>query len=135
MDKAAQARKNRRAGKAFQGKCAKLHGAKNVGGLGGEDNEHPVWSIEAKKCARFAGQKFMDQAVANCPLGKIPIVHVHLTGENHDNDLIITRFKDWRKLYEQVGRKEKAEAGSIKRHPDPLSCQGNISVVEGGATC
>ncbi len=95
LSQANQARKNRRNGKAFQTKVAYMHGGKNVGGLGGEDVEHTKFSIEAKYLQRFAGKKVRDQAISNCPEGKIPIGHIHIIGEKYENDIIMLRLEDW----------------------------------------
>jgi len=98
MSKAETARKNRRRGKAFQYKSAKLLGAKNVGGLGGEDGEMENFSVEAKSRKAFVGRKWMEQAVRNCPEGKIPIVHVHVRGDQYVNDVVMIRLVDFKKL-------------------------------------
>ena len=94
------AARNKKRGKGFQGKLAKMWLGKNVGTLGGEDVEHPKYSIEAKTQKRFVGQKFMDQAIANCPRGKIAIVHVHVIEKRHPEDIIMIRYKDFMALTE-----------------------------------
>ncbi len=53
------------------------------------------FSVEAKERKKFVGQKFMEQAIRNCPTGKTPIVIVHILGKKHDNDLVMIRLKDW----------------------------------------
>jgi len=99
LNKADQARRNRTAGKGFQTKCAKMHGGKNIGGLGGEDIEHLKFSIEAKYLVRFAGKKVMDQAIANNKnKKKITIAHVHLLNTKYEDDIIMLRLEDWMKI-------------------------------------
>jgi hypothetical protein len=96
--KADIARKNRRRGKQFQWKAAKLLGGKNVGGLGGEDVEHIDYSIEAKSRASFVGKNWMEQAEKNCPEGKIPLVLIHIRKDRHEDDLVMMRLKSFQKL-------------------------------------
>ncbi|MBU0977326.1 MAG: hypothetical protein KKD18_02840, partial [Nanoarchaeota archaeon] len=65
---------------------------------GGEDVSAGPWSIEAKTRKKFVGDKWMEQAVKNCPEGKVPIVIEHTNGQRHSNDLVMMRlgdFKDW----------------------------------------
>lgn len=89
---------NKRAGRAFQAKAAKMLNAKNVGTIENQDLSHPLFSFEAKKRKSFLGIAFMNQATKNCPEGKIPLVIVHQTEERHENDLILIRFSDWEKM-------------------------------------
>jgi len=100
-DKAEQARKNRRSGKRVQKRINEGIGAKNVGLWGGEDGEHPIFSIEAKGREKFVGTEFMAQADANCPKDKIPLVIVHLKGTSYNKDIVmirITHFKELMKI-------------------------------------
>lgn len=74
----------------------------NVGTLGGEDGKHPIFSAELKKCKAFRGNAFMEQAIRNCPNEKVPMVVVHTTGRNHNDDLVIIRLRDFEDLYGRV---------------------------------
>lgn len=94
------ARSNRRRGKRVQSKVSKLWGedAKNTGILGGEDIEHRIFSIESKSRLKCVIEKWFNQAEANCPTGKIPLVHCHILGKKYDGDYIITRLHDFKGL-------------------------------------
>ena len=98
MDKRKIVIGNKRRGRAFQSKIAKSVGGKNVGTLGGEDVEHPVYSIEAKSLKKYRGETIMLQCEANCPKGKIPVAIVHINGKRHEKDIVHMRFSDWKKL-------------------------------------
>ena len=95
--------RNRRRGKAFQSKAAKILGLKNVGTLGGEDlyDKREVFSAEVKSLKRFAGQNIMNQAIAHAKNDLIPIAMVHINGQRHDNDLIMIRLKDWKNVVQE----------------------------------
>lgn len=90
---------NKHAGRKFQSHIAQKLGGKSVGTIEGQDVEHPIWSIECKKRKAFIGQKFMTQCVKNCPANKTPLVVVHVTGERHENDLVMMRFSDWEEWF------------------------------------
>ena len=90
---------NKRAGRAYQSYLAKRLGGKSVGTIEGQDIEHPIFSIEAKKRATFGGTKFMEQCVRNCPANKTPLVVVHVTNTSHDTDLVMMRLKDFEDWY------------------------------------
>lgn len=90
---------NRQRGKNTERKLAKLTNSKRVGILQGEDLEHKLWSIEVKDRVKFAGEKFMLQAERNCPQGKTALAIVHITGQRHDNDIVMIRFRDWIDLH------------------------------------
>jgi hypothetical protein len=92
--------RNKRQGRAVQSKLSKRLGGENVGTLGGEDihfHEKP-WSVEAKHCKVFVGNKFMTQAESNAPKGKVPIVIVHTKNQRFSKALVMIRladFEDW----------------------------------------
>ena len=86
---------NKHAGRKFQSYVAQKVGGKSVGTIEGQDIEHPLFSIECKKRKSFVGVKFMQQAFRNCPAHKVPLVIVHVTGQYHEDDLVMMRFKDW----------------------------------------
>ena len=87
-------KRNRQRGKEAERAIAKRVGGKRVGILGNEDVEHPVYSIEVKSYARFAGAKVLEQAERNAPKGKVPIAVVHVRNQQHENDIVMVRFKD-----------------------------------------
>ena len=93
-----QCNSNKKAGRAYQSYVARRLGGKSVGTIELQDIEHPIWSIEVKKRKAFSGKKFMEQAVRNAPENKTPLVVVHVTNDNHDNDLVMMQmidFEDW----------------------------------------
>jgi hypothetical protein len=93
---------NKRAGRKYQSYLANRLGGKSVGTIEPQDISHPIWSIEAKKRKTFAGQKFMQQAVKNCPADKTPIAIVHITGDSHNDDIVMMRLKDWEEWYGRI---------------------------------
>lgn len=90
---------NRKRGKRTEKNMEKLVGGKRIGLLGKEDIEHPIFSFEIKDRYSFIGKTFMEQAVRNAPEGKIPVVVVHVTRDQHKDDLVMIRLKDWRDLH------------------------------------
>lgn len=97
--------KNRHRGKTFEKHIAKLTGGDRVGIFGGTDVvcesngiSGEKWSIECKTRKSFTGKSFMDQSVRNSPFEYTPLVIVHVVGQRHDNDLVMIRMKDWRKV-------------------------------------
>ena len=100
-DKRMVAIRNRRRGKAFQSKLAKMVGGRNIGTLGGEDVEHKTFSIEAKAFASYRGETIMKQAENNCPKGKIPISIVHINGQRHERDIVHIRFNHFFELIKE----------------------------------
>ena len=107
MDKADMARKNRQRGKRNEKVLANLMGAERVGIFGGEDGRDEMFSIEMKSRKMFVGQKWMDQAVTNCPEGKIPLVALHVMGQRRMSDLVMVRLSDWIDLHGKMNREEK----------------------------
>ena len=97
MDKAEIARKNRQRGKANEKALASILNAARVGIFGGEDLFKDKYSIEAKSRKSFVAEKWMIQSEKNCK-GRIPIVVVHITGKQHDNDLVMFRLKDCKNI-------------------------------------
>ena len=90
--------RNKRRGRAYQTKLSKLVEGKNVGTLGGEDIEHPIYSIEAKAYKAYRGESIMKQCEANCKGDKIPVAIVHVNGQRYERDIVHMRFKDWEKI-------------------------------------
>lgn len=99
MNKADMARRNRQRGKRNEKALAKLMNAERVGIFGKEDGRDEMFSMEWKSRKTFVGQKWMEQAVTNCPEGKIPLVTVHVTGQRRMNDLVMVRLCDWIDLH------------------------------------
>ena len=69
----------------------------------GEDCSHPIFSIE---CKQRTGRnypktlrKWFEQAKRNAPVGKVPLLAVHLTGERRKEDLVILRRGDFEDLF------------------------------------
>lgn len=98
---AATHEKNRQRGKRFEKHTAKEFSGDRVGIFGGADVLTGVFAIECKDRKRFTGKSFMEQAIANAPSGKIPIVIVHVTGDRHENDMIMIRMKDWKTVVKE----------------------------------
>lgn len=91
-------RLNRERGKRAERAVAKALGGEKIGTLGGEDVSHGLLSVEVKSRKRFIGEAFMSQAKANCPMGKIPAVVVHVHGKRHFENLVILRMEDFENL-------------------------------------
>lgn len=86
---------NRQRGKRTERKLAKRLNAKRVGILGKEDLSHPVFSIEVKSRAKFAGESFLRQAERTCERGKTPLAVVHIRGKKISNSIVLMRLKDF----------------------------------------
>ena len=97
-DKAEIARQNRKRGSRVQKKINNKFGAENVGIFGNEDGRHPDFSLETKGLKKFVGSKFMEQCEANNTRKVTPIVIVHIIGSKYENDLVMLRMKDFKKL-------------------------------------
>ena len=96
--------KNRRRGKATERAVASILGGQRRGILGGHDVAAGPWAVEVKDRSRFAGTAFMQQSVRNAPAGKTPLVVVHVTGQRHDQDIVMIRLADWLELYGPLTR-------------------------------
>lgn len=86
---------NRHHGKAVEKRVAKDMKGRRAGIFGGEDVEHPLFSIEVKSRERCVAANFMEQAVRNCPAGKTPLVRIHIKSKLYNNDLIVMRLQDF----------------------------------------
>ena len=100
---------NRRRGRKNEKICADLMGHELKGLYGGQDGFDKVFSAEYKDRKKFVGQGFMDQALKNCPDGKIPMVVVHVTNQRRMNDLVMLRRSDWEDLYGKIKAKEEKD--------------------------
>lgn len=87
--------RNKHQGRKVQSVHAKMLNGKSVGTIEGQDISHAIFSGESKHRKAFVGQTFMNQAIKNCPVGKIPITIVHILRQNHENDLVMIQMKDF----------------------------------------
>ena len=93
------ANKNRQRGKRNEKALAARLGGDRKGIMGGEDISYGPWSIETKSRKRYSIRRYMDQAIANCPLDKTPILILHEHNQRRDNDLVVIRLSDWELFY------------------------------------
>ena len=90
---------NRRRGKDFERWLAKDLGGRRIGLLGQEDviiDKYRAECKERKKLPMFI-KKCMAQAISNCR-DAIPIVILHELNSNHNDDLVIMRYADWKEI-------------------------------------
>ena len=71
----------------------------NLSVLNNVNDETIVIEVEVKK---FIGRKYMKQAEANCPDGKIPVVVVHTMGERHHKDVVVIYRLYWNSLLKKL---------------------------------
>ena len=90
--------RNRQRGKETERAVAKKLGGKRIGILGSEDVQHNLYSIEVKSRKSFVADNWMNQCKKNNKENKIPLVVVHKTGRDHENDLVIISLKDFMNL-------------------------------------
>ena len=107
-----QITKNRRAGLRASKKMAEDLGCVYTDPVGDQDGVHPIISLENKKLARFAGEKIMLQAEANCPSGKIAIARVHKGDTKYHNDIVMMRVQDF-KYFLELAEKERIKCIQI----------------------
>lgn len=93
-----KAKNNRERGKRVQKAVATKLNALDIGILGGEDAITKEISLEIKSRNTFVGKGWMEQAEKNASNGRIPIVVVHITKENHNKDMVIMRIPVFEKL-------------------------------------
>lgn len=86
---------NRQRGKSYERYIANRLGGRRMGVMGKEDVDHPLFSIECKSFARFAGEKVMAQAERNAYKDKTPLSIVHIRGNSHDKDIVMMRLSDF----------------------------------------
>ena len=104
-----QVLRNKRQGRKVQTVIAKRIGGKSVGTIEGQDIEHSIFSIETKHRKSFVGNKFMEQAVKNCPEGKVPLVVVHELNQRFNKSLVMLRMSDWLDWYGSFSKEEEEE--------------------------
>ena len=93
-------KRNRQRGKSYERWLANDLDGRRVGLLGMEDVLAGKYAIEAKereKLPKFLTNT-MEQAERNCPQGKTAVVCLHKNAGNHDDDMVVMRYKDWRGL-------------------------------------
>jgi len=90
--------RNRDRGKDAERAVAKMLGGKRIGLMGGEDVFHPTYSIEVKSTKSFVGRKWMLQCIKNNKDNKIPMVVVHQANTRHEDDLVMIRMKDFKRI-------------------------------------
>ncbi len=89
--------RNRKRGKDAERAIAKLVNGKRIGILGSEDVEHPTFSIEVKSRQKFIAEKWMQQAERNAPIGKVPLVVVHVVGQPFEKSFVVMRMQEWKR--------------------------------------
>jgi len=98
--------RNKAQGRKVQSVFAKKMGGKSVGTIEGQDVSHEIWSAEIKHRKKFIGGTFMDQAIKNCPEGKVPLVVVHTLNQRFSKSLVMMRYTDWEDWFGKLNRKE-----------------------------
>jgi hypothetical protein len=104
-----QVLRNKRQGRKIQSKVAKTLGGKSVGTIEPQDVSHPIFSIEVKHRKKFLGLTFMNQAVKNCPEGKIPLTVVHVLNQRSKYDLVSMRMCDFIDLLGDLNIKKESD--------------------------
>ena len=86
--------------KAFERRVAKDLGGRRTSILGGEDIEHPIYSIECKLLSDIPQWliKLWTQTAFNCPDSKTPLAIVKEKNRNDDNAFVILRYIDFKNL-------------------------------------
>jgi len=93
--------KNRRRGKDLERFLAKDLNGRRIGILGHEDIITERFSIEAKERKEHPTflKKAIAQAIRNSREEKIPVFILHRLYDEHENDLVIMQYADWKKLF------------------------------------
>lgn len=91
---------NKQRGKAHQKRISEELNGMNVGTLGGEDVIvfDPPLSIECKSRKKFIGESWFKQCEENNKRKVTPVVVVHITGKHVDNDIVMIKMKDFKRL-------------------------------------
>jgi hypothetical protein len=89
--------KNRKKAKRVERAIAKRLKGRCLGILGQEDVLTDQFVVEVKTRKKFVALSWYQQAVKNAK-EKIPLVIVHVSNKNHDNDLVILSLKDFEKI-------------------------------------
>lgn len=99
---------NRQRGKRAQKKIAELLDCLNIGTLGEVDILNEIIVGEVKDLAKFAGEKFLEQAEKyinknNKYKNKIPTAIVHIRGKPFKKSIILLRLEDFISLMRKAG--------------------------------
>ena len=108
-EKAKIAARNKGRGRSYEKRVQERFGGYKQGLYGGEDVATEIFSIEAKTRKKFVGQGFMEQAVANCPKDKVPLVIIHVVSQRMFNDLVMMRLGDFEDWYGNLNINRKEE--------------------------
>jgi hypothetical protein len=92
--------KNRKRGKRVEAEIVKKVGGKRRGILGGEDIEHPEYSIEVKSREKHAVFKWWKQCEDNNVRNKQPLLVIHEHGKRYDDALVCMKMSDFLNLIE-----------------------------------
>jgi hypothetical protein len=94
-----------KAWKEFELWFAKQIGGERAGAVGreGPDVLHDELAPECKERKRPLQtlKKYMAQADANSPPGRVPLVVLHTLGDSHNKDLVVMHMEDWLKLWRE----------------------------------
>ena len=91
-------KRNRKAGRRLENFLNDMMGMIRQGAYSAQDGCDDHFSVEIKGRKTYAGNKFMDQAVKNCPKGKIPIYVAHTWNFPYEKAHVCIRLSDWLKL-------------------------------------
>lgn len=103
---------NRQRGKMTERSLAKKLNMERVGILGKEDLRGGIYVVEVKHRKKFVGNSFLEQAEIACFSPKIPIAIVHLHGQQHENDIVLIRIRDYVKVVNVASMLPKGEGKS-----------------------
>jgi hypothetical protein len=91
---------NRNRGKRAERAVVQRLGGKRMGVLGGEDVQHPFYSIEVKSREKHAIFKVLKQCEDNNKDNKIPLIVIHEHNKPHDRDLVCLKMEEFEVMYE-----------------------------------
>lgn len=93
----------RRRWKAVERAVAKYWGMKRAHFERHDTHGHPIITVEVKSREKPPAtvRKWMEQAIAETPTGKVPVVQLHTIGEEYDNDIVFIRAADLRDIIGQ----------------------------------
>lgn len=97
-------RRNRRRSYDSEKAAEHLFKARRVGTMGGEDAFNRTFSIETKsfQSPPKALQDWMEQAQRNCPENRMPMVYLHKMRQKRDEDWVIMKVGDFKKVFEKL---------------------------------
>jgi hypothetical protein len=99
--------KNRRRGKNYERWLAQDNQGRRVGILAQEDVDMPGISAECKERQAMPAfiARCMAQAKANARQDKLPAVFLHILNTNHNDDVVMMRYCDFKVIYDGWRRK------------------------------